>query len=200
MSNKKAYFTVGALALIFIGPMLAAWIVFVIQPTWLANTVNRGHLIQPPLNFSQLILHKQNNDAVAKVPGNGKWRMVFVSPLPCGKICQDNIHKMRQVERSFLDKQKTRVDRIWLTYQPIRDGKLLGVLHREYPGMQAYVVSKQQFAAFSKALPSRVKAMQVGYLYFVDPNNNLFMSYAPDAKYKDILKDLTKLMKVSQIG
>ncbi|HID49914.1 MAG TPA: hypothetical protein EYP40_09955 [Chromatiales bacterium] len=46
----------------------------------------------------------------------------------------------------------------------------------------------------------RVDGEQGAELYLVDPLGNLMMSYPPEFEAKGLVKDLTLLLKASQIG
>lgn len=200
MTNRKAYITVSLLALIFIVPLLAAWILFKVQPAWLDTGTNQGNLITPPLAFTQLKIFTNQQHLIDKAIASGRWRLLLVTTLPCQKECQDNIYKLRQIYRSFLNKKRQRIVRIWLTYQPIHAERLQQNLVKNYAGMQHYIVDKKQFSLWIKNLPSASRTLKQGAIYIVDPHDNMMMHYPLQVQYKSILRDLRKLLRVSQIG
>ncbi|MBX9705408.1 MAG: hypothetical protein K5Q00_04070 [Gammaproteobacteria bacterium] len=199
MSTKRSRWVLGALCVIFGGPVVAAVLLYLWQPDWIDRTSNRGYLIDPPKQFESLQLRAASGQA-AKQFGQGQWVMVFVTPAPCADVCKQNLYRMQQVYKSFLEKDKPRIARLLLMYQPQADKGFSQWLAATYPGTSYLIVDSTQFKQLVSDLPSEQAALAQGVLYLVDPNGNLMMSYSADAQPKNILNDLRKLLRSSNIG
>ena len=97
---------------------------------------------------------------------------------------------MRQVRLS-LGRDLERVQTVYLAEKP---GSLPERLLDRYPQLTAaQLESGNAFAIQLAAYPQN-------NMYVVDPLGNLMMRYAADAASKNMLKDLKKLLKLSNIG
>lgn len=184
--NHSAAVIFTLLLLLFVGPIIAAQLFYTHQ-NWLRHdTINSGQLIQPPLNFRLLHLAPLAQLPLNKNDLKDTWIMVYITPPPCTQICQSNLYKMRQV-RLALGKEQNRVQRLLLI---VSNSNLIHPdknLFSAYPGMQ-----------YAQTTASAVTLQNA--LYLVDPHNNILMLYAPNAPAKGLLKDMTRLLDVSQIG
>lgn len=199
LKAKTSRWILGILCIIFGGPVIAAVLLYLWQPDWIDRTTNRGYLIDPPRQFESLQLHTAVGQPVKQF-GQGQWLMVFVTPAPCADVCKQNLYRMQQIYKSFLEKDKPRIARLLLMYQPQPDKGFSQWLATAYPGTQYLVVDSTQFQQLVANLPSAQPALTQGVLYLVDPNGNLMMSYSADAQPKNILNDLRKLLRSSNIG
>ncbi len=191
--------TLIALCLIFLVPLGAA--MYTYNSDKLFNrTTNRGILIQPPINMLSLPLSNPKGEAIKQPALRGHWLYIYVSPRACGKTCQQNLYNIRQI-RTAIGKDQGRVRRAILTFTgTVKDNTLNNLLKNDYKGTAHFEISRSRFANLIEHLPSAKLALTTGYLYLVDPQGNLMMGYAPGAKPADILKDLEKLLKISQVG
>jgi len=100
-----------------------------------------------------------------------KWRVIYVASEICDSQCREIDHQLKQVQKA-LGKDSDRVNTILLSNQ-----------NKQLPKLQAVL----NFAVDNK-------------IYLVDPLGNLFMYYSSDVDPMNVLKDLKRVLEVSQIG
>lgn len=191
MKNKSFVLTI--LTLTFTVPMLAAWFAYSKGTFISGHTVNRGVLISPPINIATLQLATDQNQIAAKF--HGKWWMVYLTNNPQDNLSLRNLYYMRQI-RQATGKNRDRVERAIVTLEITPELKQW--LGQNYPNTLLFKISPEKLAVLTSA--TKKLALTKGSLYLVDPLGNIMMSYAPDAAPKGILKDLERVLKVSQIG
>ncbi len=180
--------TVLLLAALCVFPMLAAYVVYI---GWRPEQgVNYGELLVtdrlPGTQLTDLAGKSFSSEAL-----QGKWLMVTIQPADCDERCQRKLYFMRQV-RMTQGENVARIQRLWLIAGPgTPDAKLLA----EHPGL---LVARAQNPAWLSAFP--VKGNVFEHLYLVDPLGNLVLRYGDDVDPKGMIKDLTRLLKVSRIG
>ena len=199
------------LTLIFIMPLVLAWIFYSEKDTLGEGTVNHGYLINPPFSITQLKLfnargQRLNNTFSKKrtMPSatwtNGKWLLLFLSPGPCQKTCEKGLYNMRQI-RQATGRERNRIERAILSYKNSSSSpKLRKLLNGDYDGTRLLKINQQQFQRVIRKKISQPYALKAGTLYIVDPLGNVMMTYKPDADPSAIYKDMKRLLKVSQIG
>jgi cytochrome oxidase Cu insertion factor (SCO1/SenC/PrrC family) len=186
------------LLLIFGIPMFGAWYVWKNPDLLPMHRTNRGELIQPAININQLKIitghHSQQFSAL-----NGKWTLLYVTGQNCELACQKTIYNLRQIQTAT-GKNQDRVQRVFLTLAKKANATVLEKLAREHPNMILAQAKQADWAEVSANLPTQNLAISQAYLYLVDPKGFMVLGYRPEANPSNVLKDLEKLLKVSQIG
>ncbi len=200
-SNKKATWMFTLFGIIFFGPVLAAVVVYFLRPDWLEQTTNKGQLITPPRDFYNVQLHAPNGQLI-KQHGTDerKWLFIYMTTQPCNTDCKRSIYKMQQTYKALFENKRKRVARILITFERSNDSQFYNWLNKHYHGTQFYIMRKTDFIKLTQGLPSQQQVLTKGAYYLVDPNGNLMMSYAQDIKPKNLLSDIRKLLRNSQIG
>lgn len=90
--------------------LLAMFVFFVIKPTGQASF---GQLIHPARPMPAVSLLNVQGQSVALAELKGQWLLVNVGPSACAADCAQRLFIQRQL-REMLNKDKDRVDRIWL--------------------------------------------------------------------------------------
>ncbi|ATG89955.1 hypothetical protein MKLM6_1716 [Methylomonas koyamae] len=155
---------------------------------------NHGELISPPLateagEFSGADAFSAENIGELK----GHWILVNPVAGPCGEICREALYKTNQIGL-MVGKDIARIRRLALVFYsnlPLPaewrdDGRLLKALPA--PSLQ------QKLTTIN---PSPVPD---GSLLIMDPLGNLMMKYAPGYDPYQVRDDLSKLLRISQIG
>ncbi len=197
-SNRKAIFFLLFLVAIFVGPMIASYLIYNFH-AFVPETMSNGHLILPPLSLQKLPLQNSKGELITTNTYQGDWIMLYVEPKQCEQTCLDTLYKMRQV-RTRLGKDMDRVQRVILTLTGNQDKPLQEYLSSLYQGTIHLQTTAADLNKFINKLPSPNTAMSTGNLYLVDPLGNVMMSYNPSQNPKDIYSDLTRLLKASRIG
>ena len=141
------------------------------------DTVNKGEFVQPPVALVDLQL--SNSDGVIMLEGETWWLWV-VAPRMCDEKCAHALHQLRQLQ-ILLNKDADRVRRALLSEDVAAVEEALAI----YPRL-----------SYLQGDLSRLKEG----IYIVDPIGNLVFWYPLDDAGEPVLKDLKRLLKLSQIG
>ena len=127
----------------------------------------------------------------------GRWTYVLFAPGDCGDVCQRQLYLTRQT-RIAVSKDIPRVQRLLvLGRQP--SSELAQRLREEQPELH-WVVSSEQAGPLMQQFSGEGFDPLGGQFFLVDPLGNLMMFYDLEVPSKGLLKDLQKLLKISQIG
>jgi len=182
------------LALVFLIPAVAmslAWIMY-FTGLWIPEgRTNKGELLSPPANFVDLHLKhgEQNFEASAT---EGLWRVVVFGSTHCRETqCVDSLYKTRQVHIA-LGKDADRVTRFYVAPQKPAPSSELST---EHPGIHWLTADEKQVRT---ALG--LNQWPQNQIFIIDPLGNLIMGYQAGQPGGDLLDDLKKLLKASNIG
>lgn len=193
--KKSPTLVIIALTLLFVVPFLAAWLAYSKGAFLSRHTVNHGVLLQPPLSIRELTLSDASGQTIDK-PLRGKWSMVYLAPNPNEQTVSKTLYYLRQI-RQATGKNRDRVERAIITLS--QNHEFDTWLDTHFPGTTHFIITPEKMRQFESHLPKKL-ALQKGSLYLVDPLGNILLLYAPNAAPKGILKDLERVLKVSQIG
>jgi len=174
------------------------------------GTNNRGLLLDPPIDFSELSLLNENNQPFSNEDYLRTWFMVYVMPDNCEKACENSLYLMRQTALA-LGPEKHRIKQLvlhWSKNQP----KWQELATTQFPNFLSYFGEQKQVDdSFMRGIDPVVdntnQASNAGRIYIMDPWGFIMLSYPAEAdekesilKGKDLLLDLKRLLKVSKIG
>jgi hypothetical protein len=180
------------IASLFFVPLATAILLYY-SSGWRPAVGAQGELVSPPrpLTVSGLML-RDGRPAPPDV-FRGQWSIVHDAGPACGEETRALLDELARV-RLALDKDTTRVRRVLLHQGScdsveflLRDADLL-VLAAVGPSGKAFLA---QF-------PPAVEAGRG--IYIVDPNGNLMMAYPASGSARGMLKDLERLLRLSNIG
>lgn len=191
--------TIIAMLAVFTLPVIIAWSAYFNGWFQQVGNTNKGELIQPVIDFTQL-QPQQSNEPVAFVTG-APWRIVLpISDPSCLDSegpdgCLLSIYIMGQVHQA-LGKEQERVKRlVYLGDMGIADDKLAMLKER---------FVELEFASGNSITGTRLSEQ---FIYIADPIGNIMLRYPVISdkegaflKGKEILQDLKKLLKISRIG
>jgi cytochrome oxidase Cu insertion factor (SCO1/SenC/PrrC family) len=196
--TKKRLLLIFIAALFFV-PLIVSFALF--QQGWRPiGQTNYGSLINPAKPLTDLSTLAFET-IVDKKPFQlsdlwGKWTLITIAQEDCVKVCQENLYKMRQV-RLALNQNAARVRRVLLVSDPTQLTQLdeittvyAGTLLLS--GQPAFSVLTQVLRDSTDGAPHKI--------YVVDPLGNLMMFYPNDANPSKMLKDLERLLRLSQVG
>lgn len=185
------------LVAVFVVPLLAAaWLYRQVQQegdVW--GTTNHGRLIDPARPLAPFELETAGGETLTREALRGQWTLVFSPETPCLEDCRQVIYHMRQV-RAALGREAPRVQR-WLVLSGASQYTALADFLENYPGMQVLTDTRR---AVLDQLEGAGDAPDSPPVYLVDPLGNLMMAFPRSLDPRDMLKDLKKLLKISQIG
>lgn len=183
-----------ALAAVFAAPILAATLLYSVG--WRPQaSVNTGELVQPPRPVANVSLATADGRALKFSDLQHKWTMLYFISDTCDEACAQALTKMRQAHLTQ-GKDSDRVQRVLVVTAPIARERL-ATLTQTYPDTLVLTGSSlaREFTLRGNNPPAAS-----GRVYVVDPLGNFMMSYPANAEAKGMLKDLKRLLKISQIG
>lgn len=189
------------LAALFFGPMLAATLLYFVFPQFQPQArTNYGELINParPLPALQLL------DAAGKTLDNragfgGRWTWLYVGGAHCEAACVDKLFQIRQI-RTLLNEKRSRVQRVYLAPSTDALAGLQAQLAADHPDLKFYAEAGETLQMPAFLQQATAHAVDPQALYLIDPHGNWLMVYPGDANSPGILKDIKKLLSLSQIG
>lgn len=182
------------LALVILIPSIAmglAWLMY-FTGAWIPEgRTNKGELLLPPAQLSALKLQGADAD-VKPEEAEGLWRVVVFGSTRCNESqCQDSLYKTRQVHIA-LGKEAERVTRFFIAPEKPEPS---AELEAEHPGIYWL---KADSGTIQTTLG--LKQWPENRVFIIDPVGNLIMGYQVEQSGGDLLNDLKKLLKASNIG
>jgi len=147
-------------------------------PMFLAKYFYEHKDVSGAVNYGELLnppLQLSTLVSKSKALYQGRWVLFYATPS-CDTLCTENLYKMRQV-RLAVGKDQDRVVRLLVT-------------QTAYTLPEAYQGTYQEDTS---------QHIQPG-LYLADPHGNIILFYQKNADPEKLLKDLTRLLRISQIG
>jgi len=187
------------LILTFTLPMVLAGLLFWSGGSLNSRTTNYGQLIQPPLSVHQLNPKDSAGNPLTDKDLLGKWVLLTLSPERCDRSCQKSLYSIRQICKAT-GKDQTRLRQVVLTLAQQTDPRWYTLLKKEYPLMAEWIIDQARFKELTGLQTDQQFNTAEGAIYFIDPMGNIMMRYKPSANPSRIFKDLSKLLRVSQIG
>lgn len=174
------------IALAFFGPMaLAMWMYFSGQDVELG--ANHGVLLEPIVNVYEMFPGSE----LASI-SDAPWRLVYNNVEACADECREALYVSRQ-SRAMLGREMDRVSRVFLHGTVTPDMLFLQSEHSD--------ISSLSDQDLSESLATKTPdAQAVGGFYLVDPIGNLVLYFPPDIDPKDMVSDIKRLLRISQIG
>jgi hypothetical protein len=186
------------IALICFVPFAIAWYLAK-NPHWVEGREksNYGHLITPAQPFEYADFFRDPITPAETLPEiKGRWVMLQIASGPvCNDVCQQTAHKTGQL-RLMLNKEIPRVRRLLLLPGQIDPSALTALIT---------VDPTLLIAGLPETLRQRLQQtvgtpLVDGMMLLMDPFANVMMWYEPGFDPYGALRDLQRLLKISQIG
>ncbi|MCU0896878.1 MAG: cytochrome C oxidase subunit I [Burkholderiales bacterium] len=173
--------------LVCLVPFVAAYVTYYF---WTPDSrMNYGELL-PVRALPEVLGAKADGTALAAADLRGKWVLVQADSGACPEPCLKKLYHMRQV-RLAQGKNLDRVERVWLVLDNVSPSA------PEPRLVEGVLVVRPQAAAIA-AFPADGSVRD--HVYLVDPMGNIMLRFPKDADPRRMLKDLQRLLKVSQVG
>lgn len=185
------------IALLFLGPFVAATLLYFAFPQWAPQTrVNHGELLQPPPALPELALRDEHEAPVADGIWRGHWTLLQIAPAACDDTCLETVATLRRVHIR-LNRDRERLQQWFLAADAQRlDTARDGARRR---GDDVAVFWCADAGAAMRELQQQL-AVQAGDVYLVDPHGNAVLRYRGDIDPAQLYADLRKLLGLSTIG
>lgn len=182
------------LAVLFFAPVLAAYLFYFAFPQWQPEgKTHHGQLIAPARPSPQLTLRDAQGQPVDTSVFHGKWSLIYLGGDQCLKACQDKLFETRQI-RTLLNQERGRVQRVYAAPSAAALTAARAALKDEVHPDLLYL------DAGGSGLREFLQPQDADAVYLLDPHANWLMVYPATGDYQGILKDLKKLLRLSQIG
>ena len=194
-NNSLKPYMLWLLILTFIAPIGAAY--------WLYNTggteetVNMGEFVKPGVQLMDMNLLALDGSKAAQNDVYGHWHMMFFMNSDCVDDCEETIYTMRQIRTTF-HKESPRISNVLIHFDKNISESFQKRIKTHYVNFERYYADKE---VFNKALGySGNEMMDKNIIFIVDPIGNVILKYNKDNTAKDIMQDIKRLLKASQIG
>jgi hypothetical protein len=187
------------LALLFMAPVIAAWVAWKYMGVHgVGATTNAGTLVVPAQQLTAAGLLDGDGRPLDQGLLRGRWTYLLLAPNGCADRCLQQLLDSRQVRLS-INKDMPRVQRL-LVLPQAPSSELRERLASDHPDLTLAVAAAGGVpAAFPQIAAAGLRSDGAAF-FLVDPLGNLMMSYDATVPLPGVLKDLRKLLKVSQIG
>jgi hypothetical protein len=175
MRNNK--YSLYMLVLIFLMPIVVSTIMYFYRDHLHFKTTNHGNLVNPVVAFKDDFPIDTRH-----------WKIIYAPKLCYGEQYENITFTLHQL-RKVLGENEKRVNLALLVTQQCQ-------LHDAH-GFQKIELSSKVMSQLQAALAN---TDVLDKIYLVDPMGNLFMYYPAKVNAMYILKDIKKVLEVSQIG
>ena len=177
-------------------PFAIAW--YVADHPGLARLgASNGDLITPPVTteYSEFGGYDQmSTDNLQEL--HGHWVLINLVPYTtCTAVCQDALYKARQITL-MMGKDITRIRRVAAMSEKIKEPVLTGEWQTDARLLKILTTTQLQ-QKFEKIAAGGVSE---GVMLIMDPLGNLMMKYPAGFDPYKVKNDLSKLLRISQIG
>lgn len=186
-----------AVALICIIPFFAAWLSYKNSEWVTRSTTNYGELISPAVKIERTSFIGLDDFSTKHADEiKGRWVMMQLISIDSDVVDRaDLLHKTRQI-RLMLNKDLMRVRRIVVVSHNIAKN-----MAESWWSDDATVLRfKPRTLLFDQLSGIIGQPLEPGMLFLMDPLGNLMMWYKPGYDPYGVAKDMTNLLRVSQIG
>ena len=183
----KSRLTLLVLLLLFLGPLVGAFVLYYGTHWRPPGETNHGTLIQPPRP-----LPTTGSAALLR----GKWSLVYVGPGSCDADCRSTLYFIRQ---TYLGMAQLipRMQQVFLVTAACCDDAFI---EREHPRLITVNLDSPDNAEAATLLAQFPSDRRASTVFVVDPKGNLMLRYDAHATPKGLHQDLQKLLNLSHIG
>mgnify|MGYP001823342392 CR=1 FL=1 len=146
------------------------------------------------MNIYEFGLREQDGTLIDKDKLTYKWRMISFLKADCDEACQSRIYDTRQVDTS-LGKDRHRVMRMFVHLEPVSEA-LNRLIEEQHPNV-IHVYGNHDEIENALTTTASITDNEV---YIMEPMGSVMMRFTHDQPNRDLLKDLKRLLKASQIG
>ncbi len=177
---------------IFVVPLLIAITMYSLRnylPTM--NAVSHGQLIHPAEPIITLEIITQANSALSLEDLKGKWTYLVYAPRGCNLECEASLFKLRQSKKAT-GREVNRIQSVLLIGSKPLNADIASRNLNTAVGQLKRLELESQPGSNKQLIPETI--------YLLDPHGNMMMQYDNNATSKGLLKDIKKLLKISNIG
>ncbi|MCX8519228.1 MAG: hypothetical protein ORN21_03725 [Methylophilaceae bacterium] len=162
---------------------------------WKPETASAGDLVHPPRLLPPVseLLEGQNRTMRSGF-WRERWSLVYITQS-CDTVCQHDLYNMRQLHVS-LYKDAMRLQRVLITSQTD-----INALQTRYPELHIIHGPAQRVTELAMLFSwQNDNPLQVNSIYLVDPLGHLVMRFSDKLAFRDIRRDLVRLLRYAWSG
>ncbi|MFP5357302.1 MAG: SCO family protein [Gammaproteobacteria bacterium] len=183
------------LALLFAAPLIAACVLYFFLPAAQPEgRTNYGELIAPARPAPAFRWLDASGHPVEDSVLRGRWSYLYLGTTACGDDCAQKLYQIRQI-RLLLNEKRLRVQRVYVAPDLAALQAARERLSADHPDLIFLTPAPESPAPLDFFSPQEPQA-----LYLLDPLANWMMRYPAAAESPGILKDIKRLLRLSQIG
>jgi hypothetical protein len=179
------------LALLFAAPPLLALLFYFVPALQPEARTNYGELVQPVIPLPEIQWRDAAGNPVDRQRLLGRWTLLYPAEIDCELRCEQDLYNLRQL-RLLLNDKRSRVQRVLAVVEPGDLGGLAERLQPAHADLKVVAVPAQDQPLFH--------AQPAGTVWVIDPLGNVMMRYPPDPDLRRMLRDIKRLLRLSQIG
>ncbi len=199
--NRLKLIAIFAVAVI---PVILAMVMYFGGVAIPSAKTNKGNLIWPPVPIDALGASStlsQQNSVKETILNSKKWTLMVTGGSVCDEQCMALIHTVRQVNVSMA-KNMDRVSRVLVSGLA---GEAIVAIEQSYPQMVTHQIISEQIKAFQAQAQAKGAVFQGAdntpwTVWIVDPLGNVIVQFTDAHDGYDMIHDLKKLLKLSNIG
>ena len=193
-SGKRNPYTLWFVVISFLAPVALAYALFFFGNV--SSFSNKGELLDPVIDVASLQLADADGKVMQREEITAhKWHLIYFAGKDCDETCNKMLYDMRQINKA-VGKNATRLRRLLVHVEPA-GAAFQALINSEYPAAVRVNASR---ATVASALRAVAPPLDANDIYLMDPLGNIMMRFKPEQPPQDIIHDLNKLFKVSQIG
>ncbi|MEM8844594.1 MAG: hypothetical protein AAGB35_06065 [Pseudomonadota bacterium] len=195
METNKSKFVGYMLFAVFLVPLLIAIAMYAMRgDSSQIKTVAHGELVHPAQPIEVLTVKVNSDESYDLSNLQGKWTYILYLDDACNLQCEAALFKIRQT-RLATGREATRVQS-FMVMGSSRAEIVDEVILQRNPKI---IFGQLEELTITDDVASK-ENLQPNLIYLIDPNGNLMMKYDDMATSKGMLKDIKKLLKLSNIG
>lgn len=183
------------LILTFVAPIGAAYWLYSIGGT--QETVNNGEFVKGEVQLLNMGLTGIDGKAATEKQLYGHWHMMTFTASDCGKVCEERVYTMRQIKTS-LHKESPRLTNVLIHFGKDISEQFKGKIKTHYANFERYYGEQEIFNHQLGYKGRDLVDKQI--MFIVDPIGNVILKYDGTETAKEIISDIKRLLKASQIG
>ena len=194
--KKRNPYTVWFVVIAFVAPVVLAYVMFFFVEV--KSFVNHGEILNPIVHISSFKLTDEANKIIPKAELTYKWRLISFVGKGCDRACENRLYDTRQIHTS-LGKDQHRLIRMFIHLEPAGEAlvKLIDATHENVIHVNGDVNTIKEVLGINIRDDASITNNEI---YIMDPMGNVMMRFTQDQPNKELLFDLKKLLKASQIG
>ncbi len=183
------------LILMFLLPVAGSWylVFFTDYARDGKGGAEHGDLIDPPRQLENARLLRVNERSIDQVSLYGKWSMLFFVDGPCAAECGESLYRLRQI-RLATGREMKRLQRIAIVDES-ENSQFSDFLSKNYPG-QLYVSKKDLGEGFLQQFQG-LELDDKSAIFLIDTRGFLMMRYPGNTDPSGIIRDLSRLLRIS---